>query len=144
MKEALEGVAGGADEDEVCCLAAGLEAEAGASELDEGGCAPSVAGTAGDDALTVLCADDEGSLFEAGNNSDAGGFGSDVVGDAFIGRIHEFMKYLMGGFDAVVEFLDVGGGRRGDGDRHGQGRSRAECLNELSHCGWFSLLLRTV
>jgi len=110
VEEALEGVAGGADEDEISRLASGLKTEAGTAKLDEGGSAPAMTGAAGNDALTVLSADKEGALLEARNDGDAGGFGSDVIGDAFVGRIHELMKYLVGGFDAVIELLHVGGG----------------------------------
>ena len=63
-----------------------------------------MAGAAGDDALAVLCANDKSCLFEAGNDGYAGGFGGDVVRDAAVWRGHEFVKNLVGSFDACVEF----------------------------------------
>jgi len=138
LKEALEGIVGGGEEDEVSGLTTSLEAEAGSGELDEGGCAPAVAGAAGDDALTVLSADDEGSFFEAGNDSDTGGFGGDVFRDSFVRSCHEFVEDEVGRFNALVEFCGVGGGGC-DGQRQGQGRSGAECLNKLFRHRYFSL-----
>jgi len=91
-----------------------------------------VAGAAGDDALTVLSADDEGSFFEGGHDGDASGLGGDAVGDALVGRAHELVKDFMGSFDALIEFLHVCCGCS-NSHGHGQGRSGAECLNKLSH-----------
>jgi len=96
-------------EDEVGSLAASLEAEAGARQLDEGGSAPAVAGAATDDALAVLSANDEGTLFEAGNNDDAGSMRGYAVGKAVIGGVHEFVKNCMGCVNARIEFGLVGG-----------------------------------
>ena len=72
-------------EDEVGGFAACLEAKAGTGELDEGGPAPAMAGAAGDDALAILAANDEGPLLEAGNDGDTGGMLGDLVGDALVG-----------------------------------------------------------
>jgi hypothetical protein len=116
LEEALEGVVGSGEEDEVGGLSARLEAEAGSGELDEGGCAPAMAGAAGDDSLTILRADDEGSFFEGGNDGDACGTGGDVVGDALVGCCHEFVENEMGCFNPFIELLHVGGGRCGEGD----------------------------
>jgi len=119
VEEAVEGVVGGADEDEICGLATSLEAEAGTGELDEGRCAPAVASTAANDTLTILSAKDEGSFFEAGDDGDAGGFGGDVIRDAFVGGCHELMQDHVGCFDALIELCNVGCGR--GGYCHGQG-----------------------
>jgi hypothetical protein len=70
------------------------------------------------------------SFFEAGYDGDAGGFGGDVVGDAFVGRVHELVKDEVRGFNALIELLYVGRGGGGDGERHGEGCSGAECLKE--------------
>ena len=119
LEETLEGVVGGGEEDEVGGLSASLEAKAGSGELDEGRRAPAMAGAAGDDSLTILCADDEGSFFEGGNDGDAGGTGGDVVGDALVGCCHEFVENEIGRFNAFIELLHVGGGRCGEGDSCG-------------------------
>ena len=91
-------------ENEVGRLTASLEAEAGTCELDEGRSAPAMAGAAGDDALAVFGADDEGTLLEAGNHYDAGSMRGYAIGKAVIGGVHEFMKNLMGCVDARIEF----------------------------------------
>jgi hypothetical protein len=124
VEEVLEAIMIHRDQDEVCRLTADLEAEAGPGQLDEGGCAPAVAGAAGDDALAVLSAEHEGSLFVAGDDGDAGGSASDVVRNATIRSVHEFVENQVRGFDAVIEFLHVSGGCG-----HSQGCSDAKCLN---------------
>src|ERR1700733_2193300 len=116
------------EQDEIGGLTAGLEAEAGSGELDEGRCAPSMAGAAGDDALAVLSADDEGSLFEAGDDGDAGGAGGDVFWDALVRGVHDFVENELGCLNPFVEFLGIGGGC---GDR--QGCSDAKCVNKFLH-----------
>ena len=126
VEKALEAVVSGSDEDEVSGLAASLEAEAGPGQLDEGGCAPAMAGATGDDALAVLCANDKRSFFVAGDDGDAGGVGGDAVGDTLVGRVHELVKNHVGGLDAMVEFLDVGG-QCG----HCDGRSETEHLDDF-------------
>jgi hypothetical protein len=97
-----------------------------------------VAGATGDDALAVLSADDEGSLLEAGDDGNAGGPAGNVVRNATIWSVHEFVENQVGGFDAVIEFLYVGGGCG-----HGQGCSDAKCLNKLSNHLKVSLLEQT-
>ena len=99
----------GRDEDEVGGLAAGLEAETRSGQLNEGGRAPTMAGATGHDALTILSADNEGSFFEARYDGNACRLGGDALRDSFVGGTHEFVKDLMGGLDALVEFRDVGG-----------------------------------
>jgi len=131
VEEALEGVVGGADEDKISGLATGLETEAGTAELDESWGAPAMTGAAADDALSVLSTEDEGSLFEAGNDGDASGFGCDVVRDAFVWGLHEFVKDSASGLDALIEFFDVCGGGGADGERHGERCGGAECLDEI-------------
>jgi hypothetical protein len=112
--------------DEISRLAANLEAEARSGQLNEGGCAPPTAGTTGDYALTILCADDEGSFLVAGDNSNACRVGGDAIGDPMVGRIHEFVKDHVGGLNAVVEFLDVSGQCW-----HGDGGSEAKHLDDF-------------
>ena len=104
MQETLCAVVGDGYEDEVGGLAADLEAEAGTGELDEGRSAPAMAGAAGDDALAVLTADDEGSFLEAGNDGDAGSVRGYAIGKAVVGGVHEFVKNFMGCIDASIEF----------------------------------------
>ena len=130
MEKALEGVVSSTNEDEISGLSPCLKAEASAGQLDEGGRAPAVAGAAADYPLTVLAADDECSLFEAGNHGDAGGLGRDVSWQALVRGVHEFVQDGVRCFDAVVELLHVGRGRCGNRERHGERRSSAECLNE--------------
>jgi hypothetical protein len=91
-------------EDEVSTFDADLEAEAGAGELNEGRSAPAMAGAAGDDALTVFAADDEGRFLEAGNNRNAGSVHGYAIGKAMIRGIHKFVKNCMGCIDARIEF----------------------------------------
>jgi hypothetical protein len=67
-----------------------------------------MAGAAGDDALSVLAADQEGTLLEAGDYCDAGGLRGYVVGDASVWGGHEFVKHHVGRFDAFIELLSVG------------------------------------
>ncbi len=106
MQKALEAIVRHGDEDEIGGLAAGLEAEAGTGHLDEGRCAPAMAGATGNDSLTVLGADDEGAFLKAGDDGDAGGFGGDVLRYAFVGCTHEFVQDGVCGLDALVEFCD--------------------------------------
>jgi hypothetical protein len=108
MKETLCTVVSDSNENEVSGLAADLEAEACTGELDEGRSAPAVAGAAGDDALTIFAAYDEGTLLEARDDGDAGCVHCDVIGDATIGGSHQFMENFVGCFDAVIEFGFVG------------------------------------
>ncbi len=110
VEEALKGVVGGADENEVSGLSTDLKAEAGSGELDEGRCAPAVAGAAGDHALAVLSAYDECTFFEAGDDGDACGFGGDIVGDTFVGCGHEFVEDGVSGIDTLIKLCRVRGG----------------------------------
>jgi hypothetical protein len=68
-----------------------------------------MAGTTGDDALAILCANEKGSFFVAGDDSDTCRVGGDAIGDSMVGGIHELVKDHSGGLNALVEFLDVGG-----------------------------------
>src|ERR1700759_1606767 len=122
-----------ANEDEVCRLTTSLEAETCAGELDEGGSAPAVAGSAGYYALAILAADDEGSLFEARDDGDAGSFGGNVVGNALVGSGHEFVQDCVSGFDTLIKLCHVGGCRCGDGDGHSQRRSGANGSDKLAN-----------
>jgi hypothetical protein len=108
MQEALCAIVGNGYENEVRGLAAGLEAEAGAGELDEGRSTPAMAGAAGDDALTILSAYEEGTLFEAGDNGDASCVHGNAIGNAAIGGGHQLVKNGVGRFDAVIQFGVVG------------------------------------
>jgi hypothetical protein len=116
----------GGDEDQVGGLASNLEAEARSGQLNEGGRAPAMASATGDDALSILCADDKGSLFVAGDDGNAGRVGGDSIGDSMVGGIHEFVKDHLGGLHALVEFLDVGGQCW-----HGDGGSETEHLDDF-------------
>jgi hypothetical protein len=116
----------GGDEDQVGGLAANLEAEARSGQLNEGGRAPAMASATGDDALSVLCADDKGSLFVSGDDGNAGRVGGDSIGDSMVGGIHEFVKDHLGRLNALVEFLDVGGQCW-----HGDGGSETEHLDDF-------------
>jgi hypothetical protein len=90
-------------EDEIRTFRADLETKAGASELNECGSAPAMAGAAGDDALAVFTADNKGSLLEAGDNGYAGCVHGNAIWNAAIGRGHQLMKNGMGFIDAFVE-----------------------------------------
>ena len=57
--------------------------------------------------MTILSADNQGSLFETRNNGDTGGFCRNVVWNTLVWRIHQFVKDLMGGFNPVIKLLDV-------------------------------------
>jgi hypothetical protein len=104
-------VVGDPYENEVRVFTTNLKAEASAGDLNKRGRAPSVAGAARDDSLSVLAAYDKGTFLDAGKDCDAGGVRGDVVGDAFIGCSHEFVENIVGRLDALIEFLRIGGVR---------------------------------
>lgn len=110
LQKALEALVVGGDEDEIRGLTAGLEAEACAGHLDEDGGAPAMAGAAGQQTLTVLRSDEEGSLFEAGNDRYAGRLGGDLDGNALIRCGHQFVQDGVGSRDALTDFGGVGSG----------------------------------
>jgi hypothetical protein len=112
MQKALETVVADGYKNEICRLSTCLKAKAGASKLDEGWCAPAMAGAATDNALTILGTDDEGTFLEAGNDCDAGSLGGDAIWNAFIGGGHKFVKNCVGGVDALVELCFIGGSCR--------------------------------
>jgi len=109
MQETLCTCVGDRYKDQVGGLAASLETEAGARQLDEGRSAPAMAGAAGDDALTIFRADNKSTLLEAGNNGDAGSMRGHAIGKAVIGSVHEFVQNCMGCVDARIEFGLVSG-----------------------------------
>jgi len=116
MQKPLRGIMRGGYKNERGGLAASLEAETCASELDECGSAPAMAGAAGDDTLTILGADEKGALLESGNDGDAGRMHRDAIGNAAIGRGHQLVENFVGGLDALVK-LGLIGGMRGEGRR---------------------------
>ena len=59
--------------------------------------------------MTILCANEKSSFFVAGDDGNACRVGGDTIGDSVVGGIHEFVKDHLGGRNALVEFLDVGG-----------------------------------
>lgn len=80
------------DEYEICFSGADLETEAAAFYDDSLGGAPATSGSACQNAFTVLGSDDKACAFQAWNDADTLSLFEDVLGDAFIGSIHNFVE----------------------------------------------------
>ena len=83
-----------------------------------------MAGAAGYEALTVFTADEEGTLFEAGDDGNAGGVHGDAIWNAAIGGCHEFVEHCVGRFDTIIEFGGVSsvGVRADEGGKQDEGQ----------------------
>src|SRR5580704_11057373 len=88
-------------------LAADLQAETRTSHLNEDRRAPTVARSAAENSLTVLCANHKSSLFKAGNYGNARGFTGDALRNAFVWCTHQFVKNSMTRFNAIIQFLQI-------------------------------------
>lgn len=91
-----------------------------------------MAGAAGDDTLTVLSTDEEGTLLEAGNDGDAGCVLRYAVWNALIGGGHDLVENFVGGLDTLIELGGVFG-TRGHGRDDGA-KGEAGDTDELCHC----------
>lgn len=94
-----------------------MEADAAAFDANGSGRGPAGATlvAAGEVAFAVFAANEEGGGFHVGDDDDAVGIGEHVLGDAFIGRGHDFGEDGGGLVEAFGRFV-VFGQERSDGE----------------------------
>ena len=135
LEQILQAAVIDGDQDQVRGLSADLQAPGSAGHADKDRGAPALACTAGDHALAILRAEDEGTLDHPGDDGDAGGLLKDVHGDAAVLGGHDLVEDNFGGVDACLEVVAGGAGE----GRGGQQEANKQNGNLLFHLEVLSL-----
>ena len=108
FKQSLHAAVVNGDEDEISGLTADLEAPRATRHANKDRCAPAMICLAGDHALPVLSAEDEGALDHAWDDGDTSGLLKDVHGDGVVFRCHDLVENGLGGIHTILQIAARG------------------------------------